>query len=128
MNLYYNNSIQDNPGKQKFVKIEFEFSSRDLSGFWNPDQERSYRSSGKLVKLSQYPSCFSRNLRRTITIVIIRNGFPLTPINVNFLFVDIFCSTCLFQRILLFCFFLFSVVAKFQGRDVSLFWNELLKF
>ena len=57
-NLVVINSIQDISGIKKFVKMTFEFSSRDPSGFWNPDAERSYRTFGRLEKLSQYPSCF----------------------------------------------------------------------
>ena len=41
--------------KLKVVKIELKFPSRNPSGFWNPDKERSYRLSGRLIKLSQYP-------------------------------------------------------------------------
>ena len=49
--------------KIKVVKIELKFPSRNPSGFWNPDEERSYRLSGRLIKLSQYPFEFSGSLR-----------------------------------------------------------------
>ena len=64
---------------------------------------------------------FSNDCR--VTIATIRNGLPLTVISS---FVAISRSSFLFQRILFFCIFLFSVVAK--CRDVSLFFNDFIKF
>ena len=36
--------------------MELEFPPRDPYGFWNADEERSYRPSGRVVKSPQYPS------------------------------------------------------------------------
>ena len=45
------------------INLELQFPPRDRSRFWNPDEERSNRPSGRLVKPSQYPSSFSGSLR-----------------------------------------------------------------
>ena len=55
--------------KMKIVKKTISVASRDHSGFLNPDEEQSYRHSGRVVKSSKYPSEFC-------TIVTIRNVLP----------------------------------------------------
>ena len=46
--------------KPEVVKLEFSFSSRDLSGFLNPVKERSCRGLARVTKSFQYPSESSR--------------------------------------------------------------------